>query len=241
MEAIPFAATAQVYDLLYGAAGKDYAGEADDLHALIESRRPGARSLLDVACGTGAHLWHLRGRFEVAGVDLEPAMLDEARRRLPGVLLVQADMKSLDLQRRFDAITCLFSAIGYMRTTAELDQAMAAFRRHLSPGGIVVVDGWVRRGSWHDPGTIQALSGATDQLAVARVTRSRRDGNRTALELHHLIGTVDGVEHVVETHVLTLFSDDEYRSAFERAGLTVDVVASPHPDRDRYVGTSASQ
>ena len=35
---------------------------------------------------------------------------------------------------------------------------------------------------------------------------------------------------------MTLFSDDEYRAAFERAGLTVEVLVSPHPDRDRYVG-----
>jgi hypothetical protein len=41
----------------------------------------------------------------------------------------------------------------------------------------------------------------------------------------------------VEAHHLTLFADEEYRAAFERAGLTVEVVASPHPDRDRYVGT----
>jgi hypothetical protein len=69
------------------------------------------------------------------------------------------------------------------------------------------------------------------------VVVSRRDGVRTTLEMHHLVGSLDGVEHLVETHEMTLFSDDEYRDAFDRAGLDVDVTASPHPDRDRYVGT----
>jgi hypothetical protein len=125
-----------------------------------------------------------------------------------------------------------------MGSPAELDQAIAAFRRHLSPGGIVIVDGWVRRASWRDPGTVQVLSASGDGVAVARVVRSRRDGVHTTLELQHLIGSVDGIEHVVETHALTLFGDDEYRAAFERAVLAVETVASPHPDRDRYVGTA---
>lgn len=235
----PFASSAHIYDLLYEAAGKNYELEADALHALIETRRPRASSLLDVACGTGAHLLHLRRWYEVVGIDQEPAMLEEARRRLPHTPLAEGDMRTFDLHRTFDVITCLFSAIGYMRSTSELDQAIATFARHLSPHGIVIVDGWVRRQSWRDPGTVQVLSAARDGLAVARVVRSRRDGVHTTLELQHLVGSVDGIEHVVETHELTLFSDEDYRTAFERAGLSVEVAPSPHPDRDRYVGVRA--
>jgi SAM-dependent methyltransferase len=233
----PFTSSARVYDLLYEAAGKDYEFEADELHALIQSHRPGAASLLDVACGTGAHLLHLRRDYAVAGVDLAPAMLEEARSRLPDVPLIEGDMRSFALDRTFDAITCLFSAIGYLRSTAELDEAVQTMRSHLAPGGVLVVDGWVRRQSWHDPGTMQVLSSSRDGLGAARLAVSRRDGVRTTLELHHLVGSIDGVEHLVESHDMTLFSDDEYREAFERAGLTVDVTVSPHPDRDRYIGT----
>ncbi len=234
----PFTSSARVYDLLYEAAGKDYEAEAGELHALMQSRRPGAASLLDVACGTGAHLLHLRRWYEVAGVDLAPAMLEEARHRLPGVPLVEGDMRSFALDRTFDAVTCLFSAIGYMRSSEDLDEALQTMRKHLSPGGVVVVDGWVRRQSWREPGTMQVLSTSRDGVGAARVAVSRRDGTRTTLELHHLVGSVDGVEHLVEAHEMTLFSDDEYRDAFDRAGLTVEVTVSPHPDRDRYVGTS---
>ena len=232
----PFASSAPVYDLLYEAAGKNYDREADDLHALIQARLPEAASLLDVACGTGAHLVHLRTHYDVSGIDLEPAMLAEARKRLPDVELTEGNMRSFDLGRTFDAITCLFSAIGYMQSATELDEAIATMSRHLSPRGVLIVDGWVRRQSWRDPGTVQALAANRDGLAVSRVVRSQRNGTHTTLELHHLAATIDGVDYVVETHELTLFSDDEYRGAFERAGLAVEVVDSPHPDRDRYVG-----
>jgi SAM-dependent methyltransferase len=232
-----FGSSARVYDLLYAAAGKDYAAEADELHALIQQRLPGARSLLDVACGTGAHLFQLADRYDVVGVDLSAEMLAEASTRLPAVALVEADMISFDLDRTFDAVICLFSSIGYMRSTNELEAAVDRMARHLSPGGVLIVDGWVRPQAWRDPGTTQALAGGVDGLAAARVIRSRREGSQSILELHHLIGSGDGVEYIVETHLLTLFSDADYRKAFERAGLTVEVVPSPYPDRDRYVGT----
>jgi SAM-dependent methyltransferase len=238
MQERPFTSSARVYDLLYEAAGKSYEAEAEDLHALIQTRRPGAASLLDVACGTGAHLSHMRRYYDVAGVDLSRAMLDEARNRLPDVPLIEGDMRSFELDRRFDAVTCLFSAIGYMHSTTDLDEAIGNMRRHLAPGGVLVVDGWVRRQAWRDPGTVQALAGGRDDLAAARVAVSRRDGVSTTLELHHLVGSIDGVEYRVEEHHLTLFGDHEYRNAFERARLGVDVVVSPHPDRDRYVGTT---
>ena len=78
-----FRQTAHVYDLIYEATGKDYAAEAAVVDALIQERAPRARTLLDVACGTGGHLRHLQGSYTVMGVDIDPSMLREARRRLP--------------------------------------------------------------------------------------------------------------------------------------------------------------
>ena len=49
-----FERSAELYDLVYGS--KDYAGEARRVDELIRERRSEARSLLDVACGTGKHL-----------------------------------------------------------------------------------------------------------------------------------------------------------------------------------------
>ena len=43
---------ARLYDALYVGRGKDYRAESDLVRGLIESERPGARTLLDVGCGT---------------------------------------------------------------------------------------------------------------------------------------------------------------------------------------------
>jgi SAM-dependent methyltransferase len=106
-----FDRTAHLYDLLY--AFKDYEAESVALVELIRSRNPAATSVLDVACGTGRHLELLRASFsDLAGVDLEPGLLDVARTRLSGVSLTHGDMRTFDLGRYFDAVTCLFSSVG---------------------------------------------------------------------------------------------------------------------------------
>src|SRR5260370_37730006 len=86
--------------------------------------------------------------FAVEGVDLTPAMLAVARARLPGIPLHEGDMRTLDLGKTFDAVTCLFSSIGYMTDPAELRGAIARLAAHVAPGRVVLGDGCVRPDSW---------------------------------------------------------------------------------------------
>ncbi len=116
-----FAESAEMYDLFY--EWKDYPAEVARLDALIRQRHSSARTLLDVACGTGRHLELLANRYAVEGLDIEPRLLEVARRRLPGVPLHLADMRSFDLGRSFDVVTCLFSSIGYVRSIRGLQRA----------------------------------------------------------------------------------------------------------------------
>lgn len=233
-----FRSTAHIYDLIYSLAGKDYAAESAVIAEQIHTRNPGATTLLDVACGTGAHLEHLRGQFEVVGVDLDPAMLAEARTRLPETELVEGDMRSFDLGRRFDAVVCLFAAIGYVADHAELDRAVATMASHLAPRGVLIVDSWVRTDAWRDDEPVHAISGVRDGVAVARVGRSERFERRTVLDMHHLVATAQGVEHLVDRHELTSFTRDEHVAAFEQAGLTVEVTPGISADGDRYIGVA---
>jgi SAM-dependent methyltransferase len=235
-----FHTTAHLYDLLYRASGKDYEAESADVHDLIQARAPGAATLLDVACGTGGHLRYFTGWYEATGVDLDPAMVAVARAELPDLVIVEGDMRTLDLGRTFDAAVCLFSSIGYLRSTTEMDKAVAAMGRHLVPGGVLVVDGWVRPDAWIDGGVTTIERAHSNEVDVVRMSRSRRLGHRTFLEMHHLVSTANGIEHLVDHHELTLFAPHEYQAAFAGAGFTVETVPSPVPGRDRYVGITAS-
>jgi SAM-dependent methyltransferase len=228
--------TAHVYDVIYEASGKDYAAESVVIHELIRERNLGARTLLDVACGTGGHLRHLQRWYEVTGVDCDSAMLDQARKHLPEVPLVEADMRRFRLDATFDAVTCLFSSIGYMRDSQELGAAIGTMSQHLNPGGVFVLDGWVRPDAWQERASARVEVAESGPMTVIRLSQSRRQGATTTLEMHHLVATPDGVEHIVDHHELTLFSPQEYEAAFGDAGLAVQIVDSPMEGRDRYVG-----
>lgn len=145
-----FDRSADLYDLVY--RFKDYEGEARDLVAVVGERAPNAASLLDVACGTGEHLRLVRSSFDrVEGVDVEPDMVALARAKLPDVVVTEADMRTLDLGRTFDAVTCLFSSIGYLADAEEMRAAVTRMAAHLAPGGVLVIDGWIRPDAWRAP------------------------------------------------------------------------------------------
>jgi len=230
-----FTETTELYDLFY--AWKDYAGEAEKLRGLVESRASGARTLLDVACGTGRHLEHLRAWYEVEGLDLDEGLLAVARRKLPGVRLEAADMRDFDLGRRFDVVTCLFSSIGYVQTPEALRSSVAAMARHVAPGGLLVVEPWLTPSAFDPSFPSRAVLIERPDLVGVRMNDSRVDGRLSIMDFHYLIARPgQPMEHVVETHTLGLFTDDEYRSAFEAAGLGVEHDADGLMGRGLWIG-----
>jgi SAM-dependent methyltransferase len=226
-----------LYDALYGY--KDYAGEVARLTELIRERNPSARTLLDVACGTGKHLEVLREEFEVEGLDLDDDLLAIARGRLGSVPLHTGDMRSFDLGRRFDAVTCLFSAIGHAADTGELDAAIASMARHLEPRGVLIVEPWLHPDVWNT-GRLHLLTTDEPELKIARVTVAGRSGNTAILDFHFLVATPAGVETSSERMELELYSDAEYRAAFERAGLAVEHDEEGLIGRGLYIGLAAA-
>jgi SAM-dependent methyltransferase len=243
-----FTRTAALYDAVY--SFKDYAGEASRLHDLIERRRrgggdppppPGAPpspqpTLLDVACGTGKHLEHLRRWYAVEGVDLDPRLLDLAARRLPGVPLHQGDMTDFDLGRTFQAVLSLFSSIGYVKTLEGLRRAVACLARHVAPGGVLVVEPWFTP-DVYNVGRPHALLVDQPDLKLARLNVSAVAGSVSILAFHYLLATPAGVEYFTEHHELGLFTQEDYAGAFRDAGLVVEHDPQGLTGRGLYVGT----
>jgi ubiquinone/menaquinone biosynthesis C-methylase UbiE len=229
-----FTKSARFYDAIY--EFKDYRAESARVHELIQERNPGARSLLDVACGTGQHLEHLIEHYEVEGLDLDDEMLAAARDRLPGTTLHRGDMIEFDLGRTFDAVTCLFSSIGYVRTEQNLDTAVATMARHLSPGGVLVIEPWLTPDAWED-GHIGSVFVDHDDLKIARLDTPQRAGKLTLIHFAYLVATRNEISHFTEDHELALFTDDRYRSALESAGLAVEHDPEGLMGRGLYIAT----
>jgi SAM-dependent methyltransferase len=233
-----FTKSAAIHDAIH-AARFDAAAAANTVHTLIQAHKQTAGNmLLDVACGTGAYLRQVRDHYAVAGLDLDPGMLAVARQQLPDVPLHQVDLVDFDLDRRFDAVLCLGSSIGYVETVDRLRQAVATLARHTLPGGLVIVEPWFGPEVW-EQGRLTADLVDQPTLKIARVLVSGLDGRVSTLDIHYLVARPEKVERFTEHHRLGLFTHEEYLTAFRAADL--DVTYDPHGllGRGLYVGVRA--
>jgi SAM-dependent methyltransferase len=230
----PFHPTAHLYDFVY--SHLDYEESAGEVERVIRERAPEAQSLLDVACGTGRHLEILAGRFDrVEGADLDPAMLEIAASRVPGVPLHRADMETLDLGERFDAVICMFSSIGYAATLERMEAAVGAMAGHLRPGGVLVVEPWL----WPEmiePPFVRVLTVESPDMVAVRTSRIRVEGAATRMEFAYLVTGEDGSERFTEEHVMGLYSPDEYVTALQKAGLASEFLTPGPIGRGLAVG-----
>lgn len=227
----------EIYELLHQGKGKDYGAEAEEIAGLIRALRPDATSLLDVACGTGAHLHHFRKAFaRVEGLEMSGPMAAAARRRLPGVTVHDGDMRDFALGSAFCAITCMFGSIGYLTDTTELNAALDRFARHLIPGGVVAIDPWWFPETFLD-GYVSSGTATVAGRTLARVSHAVRVENTSRMRVHYLVADAEaGVRHFSETHRITLFTREQYEAAFTAAGLTVEWTEHLHSGRGLFTG-----
>ncbi|MGV3617716.1 MAG: class I SAM-dependent methyltransferase [Fimbriimonas sp.] len=227
--------SARFYDAIY--TWKDYRAETARLREILTAHDKPAGTLLDVACGTGRHLELLKESYDVEGLELDPGMVAIARERVPGVTVTIGDMAAFDLGRRFDVVTCLFSSIGYMEEPDRLHAAIAAMAGHLQPDGVLVIEPWFYPHQFYE-GHVGGDFHEGEDLKIARIARAWTEGPVSCMEMHHLVGTPGRVDSFVETHRMGLFTDGEYRAAFEAAGLAVEYDAKGLMGRGLYVGIS---
>jgi SAM-dependent methyltransferase len=212
---------ASVYDLIYSGRGKDYRAECDLLTDVIRQRNAEARSLLDVACGTGGHLQPLKDSFaEVEGLELSRDMIAMAQRKIPGVVVHAGEVRDFQLERRYDSAICMFSSIGYMRDAGELARAIGRMAAHLNPGGVLVIEPWYFPDAFV-PGYVAASHTEDDGHNVIRISHSVRQGTEVSMTVHYLYGTADGVGHFEDLHLMHLYTRAEYESAFRSGGCDV--------------------
>jgi SAM-dependent methyltransferase len=112
---------------------------------------PDGATVLDVPCGGGVALRGLRPNQDVRwiGVDLEPAMLDRARRRAarhPGadIQLIEGDMYRLPLE---DATADLCLSYGGLHCVARPQDALKEMVPCLRPGGRLLGSTFLAQGS----------------------------------------------------------------------------------------------
>jgi hypothetical protein len=137
--------------------------------------------------------------------------------------------------KHYDVITCLFSAIGELLDIEQVNRAVTTMTKHLKPGGVLIVEPWLRPEQLRED-RIWAVFVDEPELKIARMTTVERHGNIVDLYMHHMVGRPGNIEEFVEHHQEAMHSVDEYKNAFERAGLDVAYDEEGLIGRGLYIG-----
>lgn len=220
---------ARYYDLLY--RDKDYAAEAEYVHGLIQVHAPGARSILNLGCGSGRHDRELVKRgFHVTGVDLSEEMLATARHEAKANARIEyhhGDIRTVRLDETYDVVVSLFHVMSYQTTNEDLLAAFKTVRCHLKPAGIFIFDCWYGPGVLSDRPTVRVKELEDDIIKVTRIAEPLLHPNENVVDVNYHIfvrdkqsGTVDEIR---ETHRMRYLFLPEIKTMLSCCGFDLSV------------------
>jgi SAM-dependent methyltransferase len=221
---------------------QEYAEEAAFAAKVFAMASGPVREILELGSGGGHNASFLKQRFAMTLVDISAEMLAESRRLNPECEHLPGDMRTLRLDRTFDAVF-VHDAVDYMTTERDLSQAIGTAFAHCRAGGVAVFvpDNLAET---FLPGTGWGGSDAPDGRG-ARYLEWAWDPDPadtwTLTEYAFLLRDADGsVRSVHESHRLGLFDRGTWLRLLEAAGFEPRAVSEETSDdrmpRELFVG-----
>ena len=214
---------AQYYDRIY--EKMDLQKEVEFIKWAVKQHQNSAGNrLLDVACGTGRHAQKLSDSFQIMGVDINPDMLQIAREKLPDVEFTIGDMKKLNLEDKFDAIICMFSAMNYNTSLEEFKNTLHNFYRHLNGGGVLLFDYGINQENWIE-GLVSVDTVVEDNFKLARICQSHLDDGIFNADFVFLIKEEGKLDFDIDQHQLGVFGIEEVINSLDDVGFETFIYA----------------
>ncbi|SHN25337.1 class I SAM-dependent methyltransferase [Chitinophaga sp. CF418] len=110
-------------------------------------------SVLDLGCGTGLPVmgYLLDLGLQVTGVDASYRILEIARNNFPSVTFIEADMRALSLNRKFDAVIAWHSF--FHLPVDDQPSMFRIFKDHLNRNGVLLFTAGSKHGEvWSENG-----------------------------------------------------------------------------------------
>lgn len=199
---------APFYHLIFENWERSIERQGTALDSIIRSTgRPGAGSILDVACGIGTQSLGLAARgYDVTASDISPGAVHRARaeskrRNLP-IRFSIADMRVAykHHSRTFDVVLCADNSLPHLLTDGEILQALEQLFACTNPGGLCMVS--VRDYAALEHGGVQfkpygARVEGNTRYALFQVW----EWHGSLYDVHFYVVRDDGAENC-ETHVM---------------------------------------
>lgn len=219
-----------------------------DVEFFVEAAREAGGPVLELGSGTGRILIPTaREGIAITGLDGSPSMLAVCRERVAiepkqvrdRITTVESDMRAFDLAPRYSLVTLPFRPFQHLVTVDDQLACLSAARRHLVPGGRLVLD-------LFNP-MLEVLAGDGDNAQSEpefvtgdgrRVVRHHRILSRdrvaqvNQIEIVYAITHPDGrAERLVHQFAMRYLFRYEAEHLLARAGFTVEAVYSDYDKR----------
>ena len=232
---IEYQKLASYYDLLY--SDIEYKNDATKVITLYKQYNTSqGEKLLDVACGTGSHLAYLQSSFECTGIDLNELMIKQAGKKCTECKFHVADMRTFQVDSKFDVITCMFHSMNHLPTIADLKKTLINFFDHLESGGIVIMEIIHGREYFLNNSTHSRIS-KKDNLKIKRTANLMLEGNILIFDGHYEIFNHDTkIKDIDHKHKLRIFEKEEVLSALEAVGFQAIYIAKTFSGKENLSG-----
>lgn len=185
--------------------------------------------ILELCCGTGRLTLPIaEDGYNISGVDYTPSMLEQAKLKATEAGLeinfIEADIRTLDLQEKFDLIFIPFNSIHHLYRNEDLFKALVCVKHHLKEGGLFLLDCF-------NPNIQYIVENEKDQVVIAEYTTD--DGRNVLIkqtmqyesatqinriQWHYFI---NGEFHSTQNLDMRLFFPQELDSYLEQAGFNI--------------------
>ena len=188
--------------------------------------------------------------YVIAGVDLSETMLSQARKTaVKGKLeFFQGDVRSIDLDREFDAVISLFHVMSYQTADADVIASMGTANRHLKEGGVFIFDFWHGEGVLKDPPVVRVKRLEDEGSRIVRIAQPVMHADRHVIDVNYQIIMMDKrsdrYSDLKETHQMRYFFMPELKEALTSCGFAVreaQAWMSNGPISDAWYGVIVAQ
>ena len=185
--------------------------------------------ILELCCGTGRLTIPIaKDGYNICGVDYTSSMLEQAKVKASAVGLeinfIEADIRALNLQEKFDLIFIPFNSIHHLYKNEDLFKTLESIKNHLKEGGLFLLDCF-------SPNMQYIVEGEKGQKVIAEYTTN--DGRKVLIKqiMHYEKATqinriewhyfTNGKFHSIQNMDIRLFFPQELDSYLEWVGFNV--------------------
>ncbi len=207
--------------------------------------------ILELCCGTGRLTLPIaKEGYSICGVDYTLSMLEQAKAKATEAGLeidfIEADIRMLDLQQKFDLIFIPFNSINHLYRNEDFFRALGCVKKHLKEGGLFLLDCF-------NPNIQYIVEAEKEQAVIAEYTtgdgrevlikQKMRYENATQINRIEWCYVINGAFHSIQNLDMRLFFPQELDSYLEQAGFTVihkfgsfeEGAFSDHSEKQIYV------